>query len=369
MLIIEDDVRILREVCDWFQFEGYEVVSATNGREGLDAAEQHHPDLILCDITMPVMDGHEVLISLRSTPELSTTPFIFLTAAADRAAVRAGMTLGADDYLTKPFSHVDLLNAVQAQLHKHTTLLSRAASQTEVMTQLLNAEHERAMLRSRLMALFSHDFRNPLSSILTSSNILRRYNDRLTDDKRRHHLDRIDGSVQQLLNMLDEMLMTAEIESGRMTYDPQALDLSSFLEDCAEDMRLLDGNSHPIIVSNTVHGLIEADPKLLRHMLNNLIGNAMKYSASGAEVRITAEAGRDQLHLAVHDQGIGIPADSQHKLFEPFYRAPNAKGFKGTGLGLNVVKECAECHHGHVSVVSAEGEGSTFTITLPYLRM
>lgn len=112
IILIEDDVSIREEVMNWLQFEGYEVVSVQNGREGLEAIQRELPDLILCDIAMPEMDGHAVLMEVRASTQPNPIPFIFLTAVTDHSAIRKGMELGADDYLTKPFSHAELLNSM-----------------------------------------------------------------------------------------------------------------------------------------------------------------------------------------------------------------------------------------------------------------
>lgn len=118
ILVIEDEKSIRDEVLDWLRFENYQVLEAENGRVGLTLAQQNKPDLILCDIAMPEMDGHEVLLEVRSNPELSHLPFIFLTASADRDSMRQGMNLGADDYLTKPFSMRELAARVRAVLRR-----------------------------------------------------------------------------------------------------------------------------------------------------------------------------------------------------------------------------------------------------------
>lgn len=369
LLIIEDDNDIRSNLMDWFQFEGYEVFGAPNGRVGLEAVLDQRPDLILCDILMPELDGYDVLIGVRAAGDVSNTPFIFITAASDRESMRKGMTLGADDYLTKPFTRMEILNAVRARLEKRSVESALIQHQIDLMQHLLLEEHERSQLKSRLVALFSHDFRNPLASIQSASNIIRNYEDRLTPERKQQYLDRIDGSVQQLTQMLEDMLMVAEVESGHLRYVPGALDITPFVEGIVADFRLIDFGSHTLDFRSSVRGHVEADRRLLRHIISNLLSNALKYSPAASTVRVTLDAPDGTLRLAVADEGIGIPEVCLPRLFEPFYRADNALRFNGTGLGLSIVHESITRHGGGVEVASAEGSGSTFVVTLPLKRV
>ncbi len=364
--VIEDESHIREEVMEWLQFEGYEIVGAPNGRIGLEAIQHEHPDLILCDVSMPEMDGHEVLIAVRSDPDLSHIPFVFLTASADRDAIRKGMNLGADDYLTKPFTHHEVLSAIGSILHKRTIQDSRMVSQMNSLNMALNEEREKRLLKSRLVAMFSHDFRNPLTSILSSSSILRNYNDRLSAERRQQQFDRIDGSVHLLIQMLDEMLMVAEIEGGHLELNAEQVDLTAFIEPIIEEFRLIDHDAHLFAFHSTMNTVMMGDPKLLRHIIANLISNAIKYSPAQTQISITLSGQPDYLALMVEDQGIGIPEDSLSHLFEPFHRASNVRSMKGTGLGLSIAKQAIDLHGGSITVESEMNRGTRFTVYLPY---
>ncbi|GAB4515420.1 MAG: response regulator [Anaerolineae bacterium] len=369
ILVIEDEDHIREEVMDWLQFEGYQVLGAPNGRLGLELVQRRVPDLILSDIAMPEMNGHEVLLEVRSNPNLSHISFIFLTASAERQSVRKGMELGADDYLTKPFTHAELLRAVHSRLDKEAMRDAKFQTQIENLTSAFSEERERRLLKTRLVAMFSHDFRNPLASILSSSGIIRSYGERLTPERKQQHLDRIDGSVYLLLQMLDDMLMVAEMESGSLDFTPQTLDMGSFVNAIVEEFRLIDQNAHKLLFFNTLHHDVMADAKLLRQIITNLISNALKYSPASSEVNVTLADEGGSLWLAVQDEGMGIPDEALKRLFEPFYRAPNAKHIKGTGLGLSIVKDCVERHNGQVEVTSVMGEGTCFKVLLPHVQV
>ena len=213
--------------------------------------------------------------------------------------------------------------------------------------------------------MFSHDFRNPLTTILSSSELLKDYSDRLSTERKQQHLERIGGSVRLLFQMLDDMLAIAEMEHGQLEYHPQPVDISLFVGDTVEEFRLIYGEQYTFIFEETFSGYIEADPKLLRQILNNLLSNAVKYSPKGSAVSVNLQIDKSDLQLQISDEGIGIPEDDQTHLFDAFYRADNVKDAKGTGLGLTIVYEAVTLCGGHIDIVSQVNKGSTFTVRLP----
>ncbi|MBL8131053.1 MAG: response regulator [Anaerolineae bacterium] len=365
ILLIEDETPIREEVLDWLTFEGFDAIGAENGRQGLEIALRERPDLILSDIAMPVMDGHELLIEVRSTAALSDIPFIFLTASAERNSMRRGMDLGADDYLTKPFTHAEVLNAVRSRLERTSAHSEQVQAKFALMSSALNEERHKRLLKSRLVAMFSHDFRNPLASILTSISILKKYEDRLTPEQRHRHIERVEGSVRLLIQMIDDMLALAEMESGSIEFKPQPLDLSGFVGAILDEFRIIDQEMHPIFFSSRLKSEFSGDPKLLRQIITNLTANALKYSPEGKGVSVALTETGDAVAIIIQDSGIGIPAESLSKIFEPFHRAANSRSVNGTGLGLSIVKDCVERHKGRISVTSEIDQGTTFIVELP----
>lgn len=365
ILVIDDEALLRDEVADWLEFEGNDVLTAENGQVGLELATQVVPGLIICDIAMPELDGYGVLLEVRSNPKLNAIPFIFLTASSTYEAMRYGMNLGADDYLTKPFKRTDLLNAVQTRLQKFSEQQDVAQEQLSAVRLAFEDEKHKRLLQSRLVAMFSHDFRNPLASILSSAELIKKYEDRLSAERKKDHLDRISGSVRLLLQMLDDMLMIAEMEHGQLKYHPQPVDIDRFVSETVEEFRLIYGDSHVFVLETTFSDVIQSDPKLLRQILNNLLSNAVKYSSSGSTVRVYLQATPRGLELCVSDEGLGIAEEDQKHLFEAFYRASNVTEQRGTGLGLPIVKEAIGLCGGDIWVISKVNEGSTFVIELP----
>ncbi len=366
ILVIEDDDHIRDEVVDWLQFEDHEVRSAPNGRVGLEMAKEQPPDLIVCDISMPEMNGHEVLMEVRASPVLNHVPFIFLTASADRDSMRRGMEMGADDYITKPFTNAELLKALNSRMERKTAQNSQTQAHIELLNSALTEERERSLLKSRLVAMFSHDFRNPLESILLTSGMLRSEGEHITPERGKKYLDRIDGSVHTLTQMLNDMMIVAEIEGQYLKYTPQQTNLVSLAKGIIDEFQLIDRGVHRLNFRTTLSETVESDPKLVRQILTNLISNAIKYSPSGTDIHIVLVQQDDKILLSVDDRGMGIPQESLPKLFEPFHRGTNVKHIKGTGLGLSIIKECVACFQGTVRVETEVGRGTKFIVEMPF---
>jgi two-component system sensor histidine kinase/response regulator len=362
ILVIEDETIIREEVLTWLEVEGYEVIGANNGKQGLELIFQDRPDLVLCDINMPEMDGHDVLIALRSNPDYSLLPFIFLTAAADRESMRKGMRLGADDYITKPFTYKEVAQAVTTRLGKQHYI----RDQIEQLTDLIDEERELRLVKSRLVSMFSHDFRNPLATILSSSNMLQSYSDRLSPEQKQQKLRRIDGAVHKLIQMLDEMLMVAQVENGQLSFNPQATDLARLIIKVLDNFELIDGGKHEIVLNIDLSETVVTDPNLIQHIITNLVSNALKYSPRGTSVHVKAYEEAGQIKITVRDQGIGIPEDDLRQIFEPFFRAENAQIAKGSGLGLSLVKAAVTVCGGTIQVTSKVEQGSVFMVAIPF---
>ncbi|HVO43933.1 MAG TPA: response regulator, partial [Aggregatilineales bacterium] len=184
ILVIEDEAPLRHEIMEWLTFEGYEAIGAVDGVDGVNHAVLHSPDLIICDISMPRLDGYGVLLDVQANSAIQSTPFIFLSAKADLADVRKGMQLGADDYVTKPFNRTDLLQAIRTRLDKQSARDTEFQDRIDIFRQALALEHQQRLLHAKLVAMFSHDFRNQLTVITSSASLLRDYAERLTEERR-----------------------------------------------------------------------------------------------------------------------------------------------------------------------------------------
>ncbi|MFP4324312.1 MAG: ATP-binding protein, partial [Anaerolineales bacterium] len=241
-----------------------------------------------------------------------------------------------------------------------------ARRETEALQQALQREKELRQMKSRFFSMVTHDFRNPLSAIQMSVEMLRDYADRLSPERRQQKLDNISLYIRRLDDLLEDVLMLSRVEAISEDYQPQLGSLRDFVSEICAEVRESYGNGHTIECRVAQPDLvIPFDAHLLRRALLNLLSNAVKYSPPGTTV--VCEASRQDYAgiVRVIDQGIGIPPEEQPFLFEPFHRASNVGAVSGTGLGLAIVKQVIELHRGEISVHSIPEQGSTFEVRLP----
>ncbi len=236
----------------------------------------------------------------------------------------------------------------------------------EELRKALAYEKELNELKSRFVSMVSHEFRTPLSVILSSASLLENYDHRLTEQKKLTHLRRIQASVRRTIELLDYILLLGKAEAGRLEFAPAPLDLVQFCSDLAEEAQLSSAATH-IIDFAVEDPCADAcmDEKLLRQIFGNLLSNAVKYSPQGGRVSFQLARRGTYAVFQIADAGIGIPADEQTQLFDMFHRARNVGNISGTGLGLAIVKKSVDLHGGTIEFTSKEGVGTTFIVTLP----
>lgn len=365
ILLIEDEDMLRGEIAEWLTLEGYEVLTAVDGEAGANAVGLHLPDLIICDIMMPRLDGYGVLLHVRANSLTQLTPFIFTTAKVGHDDIRLGMKSGADDYLTKPFTRYELLQAIRVQLDKRETQKREQALEVELWRKALDQEHNQRLLKAEMVAMFAHDFRNPLTAILSSINLVRDYSDRLAEEGRRKHLNRAEASVHRLLQMLEDMLFLAQTDSNSFNLSSEPVYIGTFFEQVVNEFQSLHNETHKLFFESHFADPVAADPRLLRQIAANLISNAIKYSPAGSEVRVTLDNGSEQYTLTVEDHGIGIPEKDQARLFSTFQRGSNVGAVSGTGLGLAIVQQAVDLMAGSIELESQVGVGTTITVHIP----
>jgi PAS domain S-box-containing protein len=237
----------------------------------------------------------------------------------------------------------------------------------ERITIALNKERELRDFKNRFIGMMSHELRTPLSSILLSSDLLKIYGDKAPAEEKKLYLDNIRTQVGHLAALVKDMLTMSRSEARELDFAPQAFDLTLLCRQIIEEFQVTFKETHLLTLNVSGEQVVSMlDPKLMRQILTNLLSNAIKYSPNGSTVQLEVIYEADRIVLRVADTGIGIPEADLPLLFQPFHRASNAQNLPGIGLGLNIVRQSVEMHGGSITVESAPGAGTTFTLMLPY---
>jgi PAS domain S-box-containing protein len=237
---------------------------------------------------------------------------------------------------------------------------------TEEVRLALEREKELSLLKTRFFSMASHEFRTPLSTALAAAQLLENSEAVWHDpDKRSRNLHRIQNSVKNMVQLLDDILIINRAEAGKLEFNPNRLDLEKFFRQFLEEIQLsLSDQYYFSFICNSQDTKAFVDERLMRSILSNLLSNAIKYSPNGGQIEIILSLDSENIIFEVTDQGIGISPEDQRQIFEPFHRGKNVRNIAGTGLGLIVTKKCVDLHDGSILLKSSVNQGTTITICL-----
>jgi PAS domain S-box-containing protein len=262
------------------------------------------------------------------------------------------------------------LNAeLEAKVEERTLILKEALQRLEQsqseLSEALDKERQLNEIKSRFVSMASHEFRTPLSTVLSSASLLGKYTTTDEQDKRTRHIEKIKTSVKHLNDILEDFLSLGKLDEGRVESRPSAFDLKEVVYDTADEMKgLLKKGQH---ISLLYDGPADfcSDKKLLKNVLINLVTNAIKFSGENTNISISTQVNPKQAIISVKDQGIGIAEEDLEHLFSSFFRGANAVNIQGTGLGLHIVKRYLDLMNGEVNIKSELNEGTTISVTIP----
>jgi PAS domain S-box-containing protein len=243
--------------------------------------------------------------------------------------------------------------------------VTRRRRAEEEMRRALSREKELSDLKTRFVAMASHEFRTPLATILSSVELLEDFGENLPTSERREITNLIKGAVGRMNGMLEQVMLIGRAETDRLEFRPQPLDARAFCERLLAETRRGAPQAAIAFEHSGERPERSLDEKLLHHAIANLLSNAIKYSPAGSGIRLRLDCLSGELRFTVADTGIGIPAEDQPRLFETFHRARNVGNVQGTGLGLAIVRQFVGLHGGEVTFESAAGRGSTFVVRIP----
>jgi PAS domain S-box-containing protein len=293
----------------------------------------------------------------------------FIIDITKRKAIEANMVQQQKE-LQKISSEIRKLNTeLEAKVEERTVILKEALqklrqSQNE-LSEALDKEKQLNEIKSRFVSMASHEFRTPLSTVLSSASLLSKYTKENEQDKRNRHIDKIKNSVKHLNDILEDFLSLGKLDEGKVESHTVVFNLMEFIGEIADEMNGLVKRGQRIEYIHDGDTNAITDKKLLKNILINLIGNAIKFSGEGSLIEIKSSSNQGIAVISVADQGIGISKEDQEHLFSSFFRGANATNIQGTGLGLHIVKRYLDLIEGEVHLQSELNKGTVITFTIP----
>jgi len=363
LLVVEDDVHLLQGVRDILEIEGYRVVTASSGVEGLEVLHSmpQPPDLIISDIMMPRMDGYQFFEAVRASEAWLDIPFVFLTARGEKHDVRLGKRLGADDYVIKPMDPEDLLVIIETKLKRTAEIRERYDNQV-------------SGIKRNILTILNHEFRTPLTYMVAYADMLNTDVEHLTAEELRVFLRGVDSGADRFRRLVENFIALVELETGeaRNNFEWRRQPMTDVRPLCSEviEMTRPAAEEHHVELVMLVPERVPefmADYEYLRAALAQLLENAIKFSDkpnSRVELRVDFDA--TSVRFTVQDWGRGIEEAEFERIWQPFYQIERSQyEDQGAGSGLAIVRGIVDLHGGQIDLQSTFGKGSTFTISLP----
>ncbi|MEG4321992.1 MULTISPECIES: response regulator [unclassified Microcoleus] len=358
ILVIEDEESIRENILELLEAENFEGIGATDGKVGIKLAIAQIPDLILCDMMMPEIDGHGVFKALRSDPMTATIPFIFLTAKADKSDIRAGMEMGADDYITKPCTPQELLKAIAIRLEKQKIISKKSQKNLDE-------------LRTNISMSLPHELRTPLNAILGFSELIMSEYQVFEESDILEMIGQINTSGHRLYRLIQNFLLYAELEMAGT--NPELLkEMRSSQFSCVESLlsqkalqQAKQVNRTDDLQLNLQDSSVAMDSMRLTKIVEELLDNAFKFSLEGTPVLLSTFVENETFILSVKDQGRGMTPDQIAQL--EAYRQFDRKLYQqaGLGLGLAIVQRLTELHGGEFKIESLPQQETIVSVSLP----
>ncbi len=394
VLIVDDTLYNIQLLSLMLVRQGYLVEQANNGLEALEKVKEKLPDIILLDIRMPDISGYEVCIRLKADPSTQDIPIIFISSVEDASDKVEAFSVGGVDYISKPFQLIEVLARIETHL-RLCSLQKRLQEQNEqlqlsaeVLSRSLKQERELSQMKTDFISVVSHEFRTPLTTIQSASELLEYYE--WTKEEEVEQLHQIQAEVKHMTALMEDVLFLSRANTNKSKINPTEFDLLKFCNQLLRQMQRTfaknytvnsrlqvpaindaNENANDLIIEN-LHlqneippFMVKMDEKLLRQILTNLLTNAIKYSPEHSQVNFNLIIAQETITFSIRDQGIGIPSDDLEHLFSAFHRGKNVGILPGTGLGLSIVKNCVNLCNGKISVDSQLNVGTEFVVTLP----
>ena len=360
ILIVDDVISNVLLLKILLTNEKFQVCTANNGTTCIEQAKKEHPDLILLDVMMPDISGFDTAVILKKDEETNDIPIIFLTALNTPADLVHGFKVGASDFLTKPFNKEELVMRVTQQI-------SLVAAKRIIEKQ--NAEL-RATLnnRDKMYSVIAHDLRSPMASIRMVLNlVVASTSPELVGPELYELLDKANKESEDVHDLLDNLLKWTKSQTGRLNVVIQDLDLNDIIPGVVDIFEMIAETKHIKLNLQMAEGplVVTADNDMLKTIVRNFLSNAIKFSPENSSIDIIMSKDADFAKVSVRDHGVGIAANRLGSIFHKGETTYGTSGEEGSGLGLQLCQDFAQKIGGDCTVESVEGEGSTFSVTIP----
>jgi signal transduction histidine kinase len=348
VLVIDDTAEIRMIITESLNIYGFATLAAEDGVRGIKVAQEQYPDLIICDINMPNLDGYGTLAALRENEATATIPFIFLTGAADKLNMRRGMEMGADDYLTKPFTHKELLAAVNTRLEKQADFQR-------------HSEKKLDELRGNITLALPHELRTPLNGIMGLASLMMDDYATLPPEEVLESARYIHESALRLHRLIENFLvfsqlelMASEAKKIEAVKGAEPIAVNGLVSNLARTVAAkYKRDSDLVLEVGEANLLIPSDS--LSKIVEELVDNAFKFSDKGKPVRVATERANGTFHVIIHDRGRGMAADQITKIGPHMQFDRKIFEQQGAGLGLIISKRMTELLGGQMSIASVPG--------------
>jgi two-component system sensor histidine kinase/response regulator len=365
ILVVDDNEANRTLARNTLEDEGYEVILAAGGAEGIDAFQKERPDCVLLDVRMPDIDGFGVCERIRALPHGSETPVLFLTALRDVDTFDRALRAGGDDFLTKPIRPTELVVRVQSAL-KLRRLRVELRDHYELLKHQRDDLLRLQLQKERLTAFVIHDLKNPVNSMDLHAQLLLR--ERELPTSARESAVQIRMEARQLNRMILNLLDLAKADEGQLSPKRSDVNLRALVDEVLAELGVNAQGRKVALRSSLETDRIHADEDLFRRTLTNLVENAIRYAPPETSISVTAARLVGVTELRVADAGSGIPLEMRDKIFDPFVQVesgerPVARG--GCGLGLTFCKLAVEAHGGRIWVEDG-APGAVFCVRLPH---
>ncbi|SHF41241.1 His Kinase A (phospho-acceptor) domain-containing protein [Mariniphaga anaerophila] len=352
ILIVDDvpkNIQVLGILLRKFECE---LAVAMSGEQALKTIAKVKPDLILLDIMMPGMDGHEVCRRLKKNVETKDIPVIFLSAKSEADDIITGFDLGAVDYITKPFIGSELIARVKTHL---------------ALKEMKESLEEEIGTKNKFFSIISHDLRGSFGIILSFVQLLQNNRDSLTSGETNELLDDIESTTKNTMGLLENLLEWARSQTGKIGFNPVKLELEDLVDETIRTSSDIARTKNIALSSSTDVQEIYADKNMLLLILRNLVSNAIKFTPGGGTVSVGSELSDGAVKISVADSGVGMDSKKISKLFKVDNRitTPGTNNEQGNGLGLILCKEFVSFHGGKIGIDSVPDKGTTVWFTLP----